>query len=156
MRSYSAVELGAIRALGEVQTSPLIIHLVAAQPPLLNAACQQRNISQCRTQDILSSTKGIYSSRARRNFTVSESLSCCLDNTGPTDFFRWKYLNDNLKLQLLAPLLSKPSNRLKAILRVQLGIPKTKFNHREMKGNLNRQLQIILWHLTWFFLFCAA
>ena len=82
------VELGGIRALGVVWsqllwTSQQIIHLVAAQPPVLYAACQQRNISQSRPQDILSSTKGIRIPRARRNFAVSESLSCCLDNTCP-------------------------------------------------------------------------
>ena len=77
------VELGGIRALGVVWTSQQIIHLVAAQPPVLYAACQQRNISQSRPQDILSSTKGISIPRARRNFAVSESLSCCLDNTCP-------------------------------------------------------------------------
>jgi len=53
------VELGGIRALGVVWTSQQIIHLVATQPPVLYAACQQRNISQSRPQDILSSTKGI-------------------------------------------------------------------------------------------------
>ena len=76
-------ELGGIRALGVVWTSQQIIHLVAAQPPVLYAACQQRNISQSRPQDILSSTKGIRIPRARRNVAVSESLSCCLDNTCP-------------------------------------------------------------------------
>ena len=77
------VELGGIRALGVVWTSQQIIRLVAAQPPVLDAACQQRNISQSRPQDILSSTKGISIPRARRNFAVLESLSCCLDNTCP-------------------------------------------------------------------------
>ena len=76
-------ELGGIRALGVVWTSQQIIHLVAAQPPVLYPACQQQNISQSRPQDILSSTKGITIPGARRNFAVSESLSCCLDNTCP-------------------------------------------------------------------------
>ena len=78
------VELGGIGGLGVVWTSQQIIHLVAAQPPVLDAACQQRNISQSRPQDILSSTMGISIPRARRNVAVSESLSmlsCCLHNT---------------------------------------------------------------------------
>ena len=53
------------------------------QPLVLDAACQQLNISQHRRQDILSSLKGINSPSARRKFTVSESFSCCMDNTCP-------------------------------------------------------------------------
>ena len=77
------VGLGGIGDLDVERTSPQIIHVVTFQPLVLNAACQQRNISQHRTQDILSSLKGINSLRARRKFTVSESLSCCMDNTCP-------------------------------------------------------------------------
>ena len=90
------VELGGTGALGVVWTSQQIIHLVAAhwQPPVLDAACQQRNISQSRPQDILSSTKGINIPRARRNFAVSESLSCCLDNTCPVQ----TPLNKNIRM----------------------------------------------------------
>ena len=74
------VERWGIAARGIVRTSPQIIQLVTFQPPVLDAACQQRKISQSRPQDILSSTKGISIPRARRNVAVSESLSCCLDN----------------------------------------------------------------------------
>ena len=93
------VELGGIRALGVVWsqllwTSQQIIHLVATQPPVLYAACQQRNISRSRPQDILSSTKGISILRARRNVAVSESLSCCLDNTCPVQ----TPLNKNIRM----------------------------------------------------------
>ena len=40
------IELGGISALGVVWTSQQIIHLVAAQPPVLDAACQQLNITR--------------------------------------------------------------------------------------------------------------
>ena len=75
------VELGGIGSLGVVRTSPQIIHLVAFQPPVLDAACQQRNISERTRQDVLRSTKGVNSPRARWNFAVSEAGSFCLDNT---------------------------------------------------------------------------
>jgi len=75
------VERGGIAAVGEVRTSPQIIHLVAFQPPVLDAACQQRNISERTRQDVFRSTKGVNSPRARRNFAVSEAGSFCLDNT---------------------------------------------------------------------------
>jgi len=95
------VELGGIRALGVVWsqllwTSQQIIHLVATQPwpPVLYAACQQRNISRSRPQDILSSTKGISIPGATRNFAVSESLSFCLDNTCPVQ----TPLNKNIRM----------------------------------------------------------
>ena len=43
--SEQLVERGGIAAHGVVRTSPQIIQLVAFQPPVLYAACQQRNIS---------------------------------------------------------------------------------------------------------------
>ena len=59
------VELGGIGALGVVRTSPQIIHVVTFQPPVLDAACQPRNISQRKPKDVLRSTKGL------------NSLPCC-------------------------------------------------------------------------------
>jgi len=75
------VELGGIGSLGVVRTSPQIIHLVAFQPPVLDAACRQRNISERTRQDVLRSTKSVNSPSARTNFAVSEAGSFCLVNT---------------------------------------------------------------------------
>ena len=105
------VELGGIGALGVVRTSPQIIHVVTFQPPVLDAVCQQRNISQLRTHSVTR-----YSEQLKRHeFTESkEEIYCfgilvllhgqCLPCNN--SFTRWKYSNDNSKL---TPLLSKPS-----------------------------------------------
>ena len=70
-RCEKLVELGGVGGLGVVRTSPQIIHLVAAgQPPVLDAACQERNISRRGSQRNSEQRKG------HKRTESSEELCC--------------------------------------------------------------------------------
>jgi len=69
-RCEKLVELGGVGGLGVVRTSPQIIHLVAFQPPVLDAACQERNISRRGSQRNSEQRKG------HKRTESSEELCC--------------------------------------------------------------------------------